>query len=307
MSLPLEPSLARILDDLHRRLDDVERSAPLRSAAIGDGGLRVRGGAIVILNEDDVEMMRLSTEGLTLQGLLEVLGRLSFRDQDGNERVSIRGVFNGEGNIAYRSGPAAAEGGEVIIGAIRVSGVDIAHGLLIQRADGQDLLRAWSGENDQLSLRYLQADANAVRVFVADGGDELTLNTSAGNASVWLTEDGLRRPRMPISFGFRTNAVPDGDWVTLATGRCIKVSSHVRARVTALLVAGNSMQFRLRETFGNTTIDTVTLSASGAGLLEGPNPENFNADCRFVVEARRSAGAATTNLGHVDAMEQLIL
>jgi hypothetical protein len=72
--------IMRRMDQLERRVAAQETARRLESASIGTGGLRVKGGSIVILDPSGVETMRLSTEGLTLTGLLSVLGSVAVTD-----------------------------------------------------------------------------------------------------------------------------------------------------------------------------------------------------------------------------------
>lgn len=68
--------LMRRLRELEHRLTEVENARALERSSIGAGGLTVKGGAIAILDAAGNETMRLSTDGLTLQGLLAVAGSI---------------------------------------------------------------------------------------------------------------------------------------------------------------------------------------------------------------------------------------
>lgn len=73
-------NLARELVLLRKRVAALETRRTLESASIGRGGLRVKGGAITILDADGNVIMELSTDGLTLEGLLAVLGNIVVSD-----------------------------------------------------------------------------------------------------------------------------------------------------------------------------------------------------------------------------------
>lgn len=64
------------LDELETKIEQLQTSRRSVSTAIGSGGLRVRGGAIVIQDASGVETMRLSTDGLSLTGVLQLIGEL---------------------------------------------------------------------------------------------------------------------------------------------------------------------------------------------------------------------------------------
>jgi hypothetical protein len=64
---------------LEARIERLELSRRLESASIGAGGLEVVGGSIVIKDAGGATVMTLSTAGMTLTGLLEVLGGLTIQ------------------------------------------------------------------------------------------------------------------------------------------------------------------------------------------------------------------------------------
>lgn len=177
----LRPSeqLLRRISNLERQITDLQTARRLEAASIGRGGLTVKGGAIVIEDADGEEKMRLATDGLTILGVLEVLGQFDFTDNEGFRRVRIRPVAEDAGNISYRSGPSAQQEGEVVIGTIFVGEAkDVSHGLLVQTEGGEDLLRAWSGEFDQVMLR----DGTNVVLNATPGEDQkVDLRDAAGN------------------------------------------------------------------------------------------------------------------------------
>lgn len=85
--------LMRRLRAAENRIDQLETARRLEAAAIGAGGLTVKGGAIVILDDDGEERARLSTDGLTLAQLLHIVngGQFLFEDGNGVRRVRISG------------------------------------------------------------------------------------------------------------------------------------------------------------------------------------------------------------------------
>lgn len=297
----------RRLADLERQLRELQTARRLESASIGRGGLRVKdGGRIEVIDDDGGIAFSASADGLTLDGLLRVIGDIRAE---------------GGGRIRYID----AEGQQIVyIGRLFRDGQFVGSGLFVDYDDGTRLATlSGSGQinirGSDFSLRLkddgtwrLVADEETnsrAALFTTDGGDRIfQMRDGDNNLVVWISESqGLARPRVPISFGNREPSIPDGTFRTIAVGRSLKLSSHVRLRATALLVASNSAEIRLRETFSNTTIGTETLSSSGETVIEGANPRDFGADCRWIVEARRSSGTATTNLAFADSLEQLVL
>lgn len=212
----LPERLADRLRDLERRLDDLETATPLSSAAIGRGGLKVKdGGSIEIVDDDGDVALTLAAEGLTLVGLLEVLGQFDFTDAEGFRRVRIRPVAEGaEGNISYRSGPDATEGGEVVVGTIFVED-DVSHGLMVQTEDGDDLLRVWSGGvNEQVVLR----DGTNIVVQASPDDDHfLNLYDEDGNlrGSVGQVFSG----GSPVGYGILLQEADGTDVAVMRPGR----------------------------------------------------------------------------------------
>jgi hypothetical protein len=133
-----DPALSR--GDVMRRLTDLEdqvrglqTARRLEAAAIGRGGIRVRGGAIVIQDADGVETMRLSTAGLTLTGLLQVLGEIQVT---GNSIV----VFDPDGSEVFRAG----SDGLTLSGLLEVIGggdIQVTDGRLIAADSAGDVFR----------------------------------------------------------------------------------------------------------------------------------------------------------------------
>jgi hypothetical protein len=76
----------RRLADLERQVADLSTARRLESASIGTGGLSVRGGHVIIQDASGVETMRLSTDGLSLTGLLSVLGSI---DVEGGGDITV--------------------------------------------------------------------------------------------------------------------------------------------------------------------------------------------------------------------------
>lgn len=66
--------ILREVAQLKRDVRTLQTARRLEAASIGAGGLTVKGGQIVILDAGGNETMRLSTDGLSLEGLLEVTG-----------------------------------------------------------------------------------------------------------------------------------------------------------------------------------------------------------------------------------------
>jgi hypothetical protein len=76
----------RRLADLERQVADLSTARRLEAASIGTGGLSVRGGHVIIQDASGVETMRLSTDGLSLTGLLAVLGSI---DVEGGGDITV--------------------------------------------------------------------------------------------------------------------------------------------------------------------------------------------------------------------------
>lgn len=87
--------LPRRIDELEEKVARMQTARRLEAASIGAGGLAVKGGSIVIYDTAGVETMRLSTDGLTLEGLLTVIGNIqvaggTIEIRDANDNVQVR-------------------------------------------------------------------------------------------------------------------------------------------------------------------------------------------------------------------------
>lgn len=137
--------VVRVLQIMDRRIRQLETGRRLEHASIGAGGLRVIDGFIVILDANGNEQMRLSTEGLTLEGLLRVIGRIVVESEDGIEVLGGGSVDVNDGGAIRARYPDGSTA--IVYGSLVLEGTDIqdGHGLLVQdnQAGGlQDIFRA---------------------------------------------------------------------------------------------------------------------------------------------------------------------
>lgn len=104
------------LKDLERQIQDLQTARRLESASIGTGGLRVKGGRIRIQDEQGNDTLVLSTDGLSLAGLLQVDGDIHQRV--GSEFVPLAALAGGAQAATVvteqsLSGPAGTDTGYV--------------------------------------------------------------------------------------------------------------------------------------------------------------------------------------------------
>lgn len=92
----------RRLAELERRVEQLSTARRLEAAAIGSGGMRVKGGRILIQDAAGNTTMTLSTDGLSLEGLLDVVGEIQVRDGGGM-------LVDDGGDITARGGRIIAE------------------------------------------------------------------------------------------------------------------------------------------------------------------------------------------------------
>lgn len=181
---PGEDPLLERIRQLERRVSELETADQLDSASIGSGGLQVRNGQIVILDAAGDPQLTLSTEGLTLTGLLEMLGgTLEWKDAADARRVRIRGDADDSegGNLTVWSAGAAQP--EVVIGTIYNEGTStiFGYGLLVQREDDVDLLKVWSADGEPSLVEVKDGHGNFV-LQASDNFDQyVQLHDTSGN------------------------------------------------------------------------------------------------------------------------------
>jgi hypothetical protein len=246
--------VSRRLRDLERQVQQMSTARRLEAASIGQGGLTVKGGQIVILDAAGKEAFWASTAGLNLAGILEVTGHI---------------FAEGGGQIRYHD----ADGNLIVyIGNLNVGGVSgiAGHGLHVGRADGTNVV-----------------DASELGFAVYDGDD---------NRVVWVTDEGLHSPALPIPFGAIALDVTGTDWTTVAECYAWRTFEKASVDVRWTRTDTPSGQVRLREVFTDTVVATSgTLSTATYTNLQGNLPRE-NGDSLFLrVEARITSGTGTVH------------
>lgn len=218
----------RRIQRLERQVELLGGARSLEAASIGAGGLRVKGGAVVILDDDGNEAARWATDGLSLTGILRVLaGLIEWEDDTGNTRMRVgeQGTTQHPTAQSVRLVYADDDGNQrTIIGEIvsEDTGAFVGHGLLVQLAGdpAEDLLAVHDGR------AFLGSGGEGFVAFVPDGDDEIDLYDAAGNfrATIGPLASGdygllLENPDgsdiAEISDGQIALSTPDGSQVVL--------------------------------------------------------------------------------------------
>jgi hypothetical protein len=179
--LPEDGTTEARLRELLTRIGKLERGDRLNAAALGSGGLTVRGGKIVILDTDGHPTFEASTAGLTLDGLLEVFGRIDAR---------------GGGAFRYYD-PAGTR--IVYIGELVIDGSSIGYGMFVDRPNGMRLMTVSSDGIDLWGFdgdRRLAIDSNGlaqpylpVSFAVINSSVSSTSWTTVAEATVWRSHN----------------------------------------------------------------------------------------------------------------------
>lgn len=153
---------------------------------IKGGNLVLRNGDLVILDAAGNEAMRLSTSGLTLQGVLELVdaGRFSAQDENGVQRLAF-------GNLPSSQFPnlslnrliyADASGNQrVIFGDIASVSTGALEwiGLLVQGSTLADIFKAYQDISSGDRHVVIGSDVEDIESFSADA-EEIVLNATSG-------------------------------------------------------------------------------------------------------------------------------
>lgn len=225
--------LPRQLQELTERVEELETARTLESASIGSGGLAVKGGAIVIYNADGVEQMRLSTDGLTMEGLLAVIGAISVSG-GGDITVQDGGAFEAlDGSqirARYADGSTAVLWGSLVEIA---TGDPSGHGILIQddeAGNGEDIFRAKRDETGELQVYVGSIDgmgnARPVDEFITESLD--TKIRSYGGADAFFTVFGGGDAAIAASDGgdARMSVFDTGGAVRLANEDFVVITAY---------------------------------------------------------------------------------
>lgn len=184
MSLPPETGdLWTVIRQLQERIAHLERVDRLIASSVGAGGLTVTGGEIVIKDALGAVQMTLSSAGLTLTGLLEVLGGLTIQaeasmrwyDDADVLRFEIGRLEEGAiDNIqmVYTDAAGTTRG---LLGEFEFGGATV-HGLLLRGAGGDSFLAAWE---DEIRISRPGTPFDAILRVTAADGLRLAVDTAA--------------------------------------------------------------------------------------------------------------------------------
>lgn len=235
--------LMREVRELKDRVKALEVRTDLEAASIGRGGLAVKGGAIVIYDAQGVEQMRLSTDGLSLDGLLSVLGSLRLQGgtitilnndgevifEAGPEGLTLAGVLSVLGSISLQGQLSVTGGGNVIVTDGQIEAHDGA-------GDAQVRMGPLTSESGQFGLEQLVSGTFVPLAALAGGAEaqdepaEGTLTESAGSSTSYtdtLDDPGGGTTTGP-SFSFTTYT---GKWLILLIAHA-GVSTDTAARMS---------------------------------------------------------------------------
>lgn len=278
--------LMRRIRDLERKVQRMETARRLESASIGEGGLTVKGGAIVVLDDDGEERARLSTEGLSLHQLIEILdgGEFLFYDENDVRRVRVSGRANAEANISYRSSAdVSAQGDEVVVGAIFHTdgpneGEIFGHGMLVQQADGNDLLRVWSIEGGPSVVVIRDGRGNSVLQASDDSDQHVSLHDDTG--SLRATMGPVTEGGSPAGYGALVQDAVGNDLLFVSDGRAM-LSAFASGAGFVEFDDDDDDQIDLYDAAGNfrATMGPVSWSGSPDGhgiyLTDGAGTDRF--------------------------------
>jgi hypothetical protein len=213
--------LMRRLTVVEDRIRQLETARRLEAATIGRGGINVRGGSIVIMDAAGAETMRLSTAGLTLTGILRVLGEIQVTGQ------SIV-VFDPGGQEIFRAGSdgLSLRGVLDVLGSIQVAGggdITVTDGRLVARDGSGDVFRVDPGVPEIFMRKALLSDlVNEIveELLTSAAGIELAQFVNA--QLIQTAVSAGQTTTSSTTFGDGSSAGPQVTGVQItSTGRCL--------------------------------------------------------------------------------------
>lgn len=167
--------IMREIADLKRQVQALQTARRLEAASVGRGGIRVRGGRIVIEDESGAETFVAASDGLALIGSLDVLegGNIVAHHPDGSEGV-ILGLFRVGGDAETDRG-ISVQTDDSVPGAGIFGNANIFAAW--QRSDG--LRRVHAGELGNPIEEFICRADDSVMV-----GDRVTIRAGGGTGLI---------------------------------------------------------------------------------------------------------------------------
>lgn len=279
-----DPDIMRELRELRQEVAELRTVRRLESAAIGAGGLRViDGGRIEILDGDGEVQLTLAAEGMTMQGLLSMLGGVfEWRDGAGTRRITARARLDGEeANVTYYSGGGGPS--EAFFGTVFAEGSTtevIGHGLVVTKVGGGNMLRAWSH---------------------ADGTYRLALVDGQVREQITVDEDGLARPLLSQHFaeGWFGATIEDTvtDWQAVSEGWVRRTYPTLRMQYRVVRAGTPTVQVRLRDMAEDQVIaGPFTHAESNRFSFDATLLRDDVGASRHQLEARVTGGAGSARI-----------